>query len=187
MSGDGEHVWYFAYGSNLDPETFVGRRRMRPTESCVAVLRGYRLVFDLPIGDGERACANVLDAAEDSIHGVAYRITHAEAARLDASEGVPRAYQRLAVSLERSEGSALVAFTYVSSLRRTGRKPSERYLNLLLRGARHHGLPSSWIDVLRATELAIDERRTQLELFALSASRSRRTLPELASSGRDVP
>jgi cation transport regulator ChaC len=165
MAGDDEFVWYFAYGSNLDPETFVGRRRMRPAESCAAILRGYRLVFDLPIGDGERACANVLVAPAESIHGVAYRLTAAEAERLDATEGVPRAYQRIAVSLQRSAGDALPAFTYVSSLRRAGRKPSERYLNLLLRGARHHGLPATWIDFLRTTELAVDERRTQLELF----------------------
>jgi cation transport regulator ChaC len=165
VSADGELVWYFAYGSNLDPETFVGRRRMRPAESCVAILHGYRLVFDLPIGDGERACANVLAAPEEWVHGVAYRISTEEAARLDRTEGVPRAYQRLVVSLRRNGGDALPAFTYVSGLRREGRKPSERYLNLILRGARHHGLPASWIDSLRATELAVDERRTQLELF----------------------
>ena len=162
---DGELLWYFAYGSNLDPGTFLGRRGMRPRESCVAILRGYRLVFDLPIGNGERAVANILAVPGESIHGVAYCITGADTHRLDATEGVPRAYQRLEIELERTDGEALSAFTYLSSLRRDGRKPSERYLNLLLRGARHHGLPESWIDYLRSLELAVDERLTQLELF----------------------
>jgi hypothetical protein len=161
----GELLWYFAYGSNLDPETFVGRRGMRPVESCVAILRGYRLVFDLPVGGGERGCANVLAAPAESIHGVAYRITATDGERLDATEGVPRAYRRLEVALECPQG-ALPGFTYCSSLGRAGRKPSERYLNLLLRGARHHGLPESWIGFLRSTELAVDERLSQLELFA---------------------
>jgi cation transport regulator ChaC len=172
--GGDELIWYFAYGSNLDPATFTGRRRMRPRESCVALVRGYRLVFDLPVGDGERAVANVLAVPGESIHGVAYLIGAAEALRLDATEGVPRAYQRLEIELERADGAMLSAFTYVSSLRREGRRPSERYLNLLLRGARHHGLPASWIDYLRGLELAADERLSQLELFPARAAPSRR-------------
>ncbi|MBM4269165.1 MAG: gamma-glutamylcyclotransferase [Deltaproteobacteria bacterium] len=181
MQGDDELLWYFAYGSNLDPGTFLGRRRMRPSESCTAILRGYRLVFDLPIGDGERGCANVVAAPDALIHGVAYRLTAAEARRLDATEGVPRAYQRLDVELERSGGETLAAFTYLSSFRRGDCKPSERYLNLLLAGARHHGLPQEWIDWLRGLELAVDERSTQLELFAARAAAESREVTSSAT------
>ncbi len=156
-------LWYFAYGSNLDPRTFLGRRRMRPVQSRVAVLDGWRLVFDLPVG-GERAVANLLAVPGEHTVGVAYAISDEQARHLDRTEGVPRAYRREAVDLRTTQGGGLRAFTYVSPHRQPGRKPSRRYMGLLLHGARHHGLPDEWVDTLRAFPLAVDERSAQLEL-----------------------
>ena len=157
-------LWYFAYGSNLDPRTFLGRRRMRPRDTRRARLDGYRLIFDLPIGKGERAVANLLPASESHVHGVAYSIGRIQAARLDRTEGVPRAYQRVEVPLVFEDAQDSDAFTYVSERRTPGRKPSERYMNLLLRGARHHELPQDYVAWLRSIDLAVDERNAQLEL-----------------------
>jgi len=86
-----------------------------------------------------------------------------EASRLDVTEGVPTAYQRLEVEIEIAGRDPLSSFTYVSSRRHEGRSPSERYMNLLLRGARLHALPAEWIAFLRSFELAADERTSQLE------------------------
>lgn len=157
-------LWYFAYGSNLDPGTFLGRRRMRPRDTRRARLDGYRLVFDLPIGKGERAVANVAPDPEACVHGVAYAISRPGAIWLDRTEGVPRAYQRVEVPLAGDDDAPFTGFTYVSDRRRPGRKPSERYMNLLLAGARHHGLPDDYVAWLRSLELAVDERKSQLEL-----------------------
>jgi cation transport regulator ChaC len=168
---DASTLWYFAYGSNLDPDTFLGRRRMRPLDARVAVLADWRLVFDLPVGRGERGVANLLPAPGESATGVAYRIADADARRLDRTEGVPKAYRRERVRLASAEGARFAAFTYVSPHRQPARKPSRRYLGLLLRGARHHGLPEVWIEHLRRFELAIDERSAQLELFAAPPGR----------------
>jgi len=152
-------LWYFAYGSNLDPETFEGRRRMRPLESCRACLVGFRLVFDLPVGPGERAVANLAADASSSLHGVAYRLAARDARQLDRTEGVHRGYyKRLPIQVTRDDGALLDAFTYVSPHGRPGRKPSARYLGMILRGARHHGLPEEWIATLERFELAVDER-----------------------------
>ena len=156
--------WYFAYGSNLDPRTFLGRRGMRPSEVCVAELADYRLVFDLPVGPGERGVANLLPASRERVVGVGYRIDAEQARHLDRTEGVPKAYRREEVAL-RTEGGLLPAFTYVSPHRHPDRKPSRRYLGLLLHGARHHGLPAEWIAYLRGLDLALDERSGQGELF----------------------
>lgn len=158
-------LWYFAYGSNLDPETFLGRRGMRPSEAVAASLLGWELVFDLPVGRGERAVANLRPGDGARVHGVAYAIDAAQAAHLDRTEGVDRGYYaRTAVTLEADRGGAFEAFTYTSPHGVPGRKPSRRYLGLLLRGARHHGLPEAWVLRLRALEVAVDERTGQLEL-----------------------
>lgn len=158
-------LWYFAYGSNLDPRTFVGRRRMRPLEVRTVRLDGWRLVFDLPVGPGERAVANLLAEEGALVRGVAYRISAAQAEHLDRTEGVPKAYRRETVELVAAGDVRAAGFTYVSPHRAAGRKPSERYMNLLLQGARHHGLPAAWIAYLRDFELAVDERSRQLDLF----------------------
>jgi len=157
-------IWYFAYGSNLDPRTFQGWRCMRPSETRLARLDGWRLAFDLPVGRGERGVANLARDAEAAVHGVAYRISDWGAAWLDRTEGVPRTYRRMAVELALEDGKTLVAFTYQSPRGRANRKPSRRYMNLILRGARHHGLPDAWVRTLRDHVLAIDERDRQVEM-----------------------
>lgn len=158
-------IWYFAYGSNLDPGTFLGRRAMRPLDARAALLEGFELRFDLPVGPGERGVANVAPRAGESVWGVAYLLSHSDAERLDRTEGVHHgAYARLAVEVRDPARALVPAFTYHSGRGVTGRKPSRRYLGLILAGARHHGLPAEWVAKLRALELAVDERETQLEL-----------------------
>jgi len=156
---DDPSVWYFAYGSNLDPKTFLERRRMQPLAVRRGYARGHRLTFDLPIGPGERGVANLVPDAAATTWGVAYQITTAQGTWLDRTEGVPQgAYRRITVDVSAHEGGGLEAFTYTSPHRAAGRKPSARYLDIVLAGARHHGLPADWIDWLESHERAIDER-----------------------------
>ncbi len=165
MTDASSTLWYFGYGSNMDPGTFLGRRNMQPLETRVARLDGWELRFDLPVGPGERAVANVAEVGDARVVGVAYRIEPREAARLDRTEGVHRgAYRRVGISLSTSEG-LIEGFTYHSPRGVPGRKPSRRYMGLLLTGARHHGLPPEYVAWLRGFELAIDERDAQHELF----------------------
>ena len=92
-------LWYFAYGSNLDPGTFVGRRKMKPRHSRVGRIDGYRLVFDLPVG-GERAVANLAADPGECVWGVAYELTARDASWLDRTEGVHKGvYCRLPVEV----------------------------------------------------------------------------------------
>ena len=158
-------LWYFAYGSNLDPGTFLGRRQMRPLCARVARLDGWKLCFDLPVGPGERGVGNVQPAAGAHLWGVAYEIEGVEADRLDRTEGVGRGgYRRVGVNVETQQGRVIESFTYHAAKGVAGRMPSRRYLGLLLVGARHHELPASYIATLRAIPLAVDERDDQLEL-----------------------
>ena len=153
-------LWYFGYGSNMAPKTFLERRGMQPLAVGVARLPGWALCFDLPVGPGERAVANLQPMPGASTWGVAYRLAVTDCERLDRSEGVPHGvYDRLAVEVYRDDDPApLPAFTYLSRHRQPGRKPSARYLRLLLDGARHHGLPADWVTRLERIELAVDER-----------------------------
>ena len=152
-------LWYFAYGSNLDPGTFLGRRRMRPLTTKIGVLADFELRFDLPVGPGERGVANLIAAEGADVYGVLYEITAAELETLDRTEGVHvEFYVRVQVAVMAADGERIEAWTYVSERRSTGRKPSERYLGLLLQGAREHALPQAYVRRLETFELAHDER-----------------------------
>ena len=159
-------LWYFAYGSNLDRRTFLGRRRMQPLATRIGVLHDFALRFDLPIGPGERGVANVAPCPGDHVWGALYQLTHTDAEQLDRTEGVDRGfYRRLEIAVVTPDAARLGAFTYRSEFSRPERKPSRRYLGLLLAGAREHGLPADYVERLRAWPLAVDERDAQLPLF----------------------
>jgi len=152
-------LWYFGYGSNMCRGIFLGRRAMRPLATRTGRLDGHRLTFDLAIGDGERGVANLIADASAFTWGVLYQLTPAELERLDHTEGVQHgAYDRVPVTVVVTGGAAIAAVTYRSRHRRPGRKPSPRYMGLLLDGAREHALPEDYVRFLRAFPLAIDER-----------------------------
>jgi len=154
--------WYFAYASNLSPAIFLERRGMRPLASRRARLDDYRLTFDLPIGPGERGVANVEPAPGAHVWGVVYLLGCEDCDRLDRSEGVHvGVYRQVAVDVRLDGGEAITAFTYRSSWATPGRKPSARYLGLMLDGARAHGLPAEYVRFLETLERARDEREQQ--------------------------
>ena len=152
-------TWYLAYGSNMNRGIFESRRGMRPIQAQPALLENYRLSFNLAIGPGERAVANLESQAGASIWGVLYLITVEQSEHLDRTEGVPRgAYRRIPVIATVDGSERIASFTYQSDRISLGRKPSPRYIGLLIEGAVQHGLPSGYVRYLRDFELAADER-----------------------------
>ena len=161
---ESERCWYFGYGSNMSPAIFCERRGMRPLASRWGWLDGHALRFDLPVGPGERGVANVVPEVGARTCGVLYLLASDDCARLDRSEGVHVGWYRRAPVQVLAEGrEPVAAFTYCSAFSDRRRKPSARYLGLLLDGARHHGLPAEYVGFLARHELAVDERQPPAE------------------------
>lgn len=159
MTLPADALWYFAYGSNMTRAIFHERRGMRPLAARCGRLEGYRLCFNIPVGPGERGVANVQPEPGARMCGVLYLLAATECDRLDRTEGVHVGlYRRVPVEVLVEGEGRLPAFTYRSSMTSDGRKPSLRYLRLLLEGAREHGLPAEYVAVLERFELAVDER-----------------------------
>ena len=155
-------TWYLAYGSNMNRGIFESRRGIRPIQAQPALIENYRLCFNLAIGPGERGVANLEAEAGARTWGVLYLITVEQSEHLDRTEGVPRgAYRRIPVRAIVDGSERIEAFTYQSDRISLGRKPSARYLGLLIEGAVQHGLPPGYLRYLRSFELAADERRSQ--------------------------
>jgi cation transport regulator ChaC len=145
-----DHLWYFAYGANMDNSTFRDKRGMRPLECRAGRVRGYRLRFNLegrPIG--KAAPANIYADASGEVWGVLYRITCRDLLRLDLVERIPgQTYRHLWTDAEDGEGRPVRVITYIAEGRERDGSPSLRYLTLLRGGARAHGLPEHWIQFL---------------------------------------
>jgi cation transport regulator ChaC len=150
--------WYFAYGSNMVVERM--RERGVPfISSLPAVLRDQRLVFDKRGRDGS-ARANVARARGERTFGVLYELA-GEA--LDVLAQFESGYDLVDVAVEvaRPDGGVLLvqARTFVArSDRRTAADPTRSYVELILEGAREHGLPeAAKLEILKAAAGRKDE------------------------------
>lgn len=145
-----DHVWYFAYGSNMHDSAFRVRRRIHPFEWRAGRIKGYRLQFNLEgRPPGKAAPANIRPDPDAEVWGVLYRITGRDLLRLDSTEGVPgRGYRPTALMAEDIDGNQVPVVAYSAVGRPADGIPSLRYITLLREGARAHGLPAHWLHYL---------------------------------------
>lgn len=145
-----DHVWYFAYGSNMHDSAFQERRRIRPFEWRAGRIAGYRLRFNLEgRPKGKAAPANICPDPSAEVWGVLYRITRRDLLRLDSIEGVPGGHYRPTVlTAEDTDGNQVPVVAYSAVGKPHDGIPSLRYITLLREGARAHGLPEAWLRYL---------------------------------------
>ena len=143
-------VWYFAYGSNMHEGTFVELRCIKPLDSRVGRIVGYRLRFNLDgRPSGKSAPANI---CPDDHHEVWWRPIQDHAPG-PASSGFHRrsAGWRLSTSVAECGGRGRQSDDS-RRLRRKGKEtdgnPSLRYISLTREGARANRLPEEWIRFL---------------------------------------
>ena len=134
---------YFAYGSNLLVTRMCGRvPSARPLG--VASLRGYRLTVDKRGRDGSGK-ANLRAEDGATVWGALYELNPTHWKFLDACEP---GYTRLTVQAELWCAAPAEAQTYRSPLLTDEPVPFASYKQLLVDGAREHGLPDEWIRFL---------------------------------------
>ncbi len=145
-----DHVWYFAYGSNMHDSAFQERRRIRPFEWRAGRIAGYRLRFNLEgRPKGKAAPANICPDPSAEVWGVLYRITRRDLLRLDSTEGVPGGdYRPTVLMAEDNDGNQVPVVAYSAVGKPHDGIPSLRYITLLREGARAHGLPEVWLAYL---------------------------------------
>lgn len=152
-----ERILYFAYGSNMDTDTLGGRRGVALGSSGIGRAKGWRLALDKPslLGTREGVATIVADPLAE-VWGVLYEMSSHDFEHLSLTEGVLiDHYARVEIDVvarsPRSEQETqLRAVSFTSDRRVSSLRPSRRYMDLLLRGAAKHGLPGTWIEMLRA-------------------------------------
>jgi len=155
---------YFAYGSNLDPEQMQSRC---PGAAVVglAALRDHRLVFPLYSNNWGGGVSSIQLAHGHTVWGMLHDLTEEHLQTLDGFESFRgpgdqhNVYDRDQVTVELTrpdDGSfprRVRAWTYIARPAKPS-PPSRRYLDAILRGARHHRLPEEYIAKLATVAVA---------------------------------
>jgi dolichol-phosphate mannosyltransferase len=146
-------VWYFAYGSNLDPERF--RSRIGPwRERRAASLPGHRVRFSGEVSAEGGGGAVLVREEGATAPGALFLIDQAQleamdAVELDPSRDVQGRAERRGVEVETSEGP-VTAEVYLLPDPRAFRAPSAVYLNHIVRGLRDVGHGEEVVETLTA-------------------------------------
>ena len=126
--------YYFAYGSNMNPER-VKKREMTFHSAQPGSLLHYRFSFNKrSVKYPGAASANVVAAPDHVTEGVVYRLSEPEQiTMLDPYEGYPVRYDRLALPIQ-VEKERVDAWVYVANADYIveGLRPARWYLQHLL-------------------------------------------------------
>lgn len=144
---------YFAYGSNMDPEQIRARC---PDAQVVGIgfMTNHALCF--PRRSVKRNCgvSSVAPCEGQNVWGVVYRLSDQDLAVLDANEGFRsdrptelNSYNRVTVVVQ-VDDIPTEMLTYVAVPQENAPRPNAAYLKHIRDGARHHGLPASYLRYL---------------------------------------
>ena len=158
---------YFAYASNLDPELMKSHG---PGHQLVglAVLRDHRLGFPRFSPEWGGGLAGPQLAHGGEVWGIVYDLTDDDLRALDEKEGFRAAgdqhnacdRETATIELTRPDDGSIPrrmrAWIYLPRASNPS-PPSQRYLDAILRGARHHRLPEEYVARLAKHEVRAGE------------------------------
>lgn len=171
-------VFYFSYGSNMSKEKLKtrGDQSLPPisfTDSYVGRIPDWQLCFNLRGAPPfEPVMGSIRRKPGDEVYGIVYRICSRSCwEKLLRSEGIVKeqdghqSYEVIEVDVEcykagnsgrtvRKAHTLITAPSHALSESTQGLYPSQRYMNLLISGAKEEGLPENYINRLEGTRVA---------------------------------
>lgn len=148
-------VLYFAYGSNMHPDQIGGR--VGPVEVvAVARLPDHALGFFARSERWDGGEESAIRQPGHDLWGVVYRLPPAAADRLDAWQGAKLdgtgGYFHCPAEVTGPDGTPYSAIMYKRSTTREPLAPSSEYLGYIVDAAERNGLPSAYIQKLKARD-----------------------------------
>ena len=149
---------YFAYGSFLDSRTL---KRHCPGARFVtrAVLPNFEVQFNFMSRTYGGGVTGVEPAPGKMARGVVYDVPPEEMERLDAVEAVPEGlYYRQRVLVVDEEEEFLKAETYRTTEPKGPFTPTSRYVGLMVKGAKEHGLDPEYVEELESLLSSLEKK-----------------------------
>lgn len=197
-----EYHLYFGYGSNMSLEGMV-TKKLQPVRFIRAKLHHWKLIFDMHVLNSrcDPSFANVVPQPQGQVHGVAIVLSTND---LQAMDRIEISYKRLNLPIELYEadgGGSCIAQVYVFTqeiaeerniayfVQQKEINPSQRYLNMMLNGARQKQLNEAYIKSLSnhpVTKLPSLDNGLTKEILDVIHSRQF-TLSEIAATKGQNP
>lgn len=140
---------YFAYGSNLNADDLSAwcTKNHKPTlklsNPVPFRLDNYKLGFTRKSLSRQGGVADIIHSPGDYCWGVVFDVEKDDLIVLDCKEGVKYCtYKRL----ELADG--MITYDVVKKIYFV--QPHPTYVNLIIEGAKHYGLPEDWIKILES-------------------------------------
>mmetsp|Transcript_11058 Transcript_11058/g.18901 ORF Transcript_11058/g.18901 Transcript_11058/m.18901 type:complete len:290 (+) Transcript_11058:22-891(+) len=145
-ASDAGNAYYFAIGAMMNPNS-IKNRNIYPISSFPAELFDFELKFNGALG-----FADAIPSKGSSFHGVLHLVDAETMSRLDALE---ISYKRVDGQARLYDGTMVTATVYTKDSFVSTQKdnpPQQRYLDLLIEGAKHFQLHEKQIKFLESHE-----------------------------------
>ncbi|MEX8497345.1 MAG: gamma-glutamylcyclotransferase family protein [Leptothrix ochracea] len=150
---------YFGYGSNME-RTSLRAKGVAPLASLRATLPGWRLRFNVQhffLHEGGVGNIEPCTEAGSAVQGVLHRCEDHHLALLDDAEAYGHGYDRIEVAVSTAQGpQRAIAYVGIPSFLNEHCRPTQRYLNILLKGAQAAGLDAAYIEALRSQPVHVN-------------------------------
>ena len=131
----------------------------------VASLYGHKLKFHKKSKYGSAKCdAFCTNDSNDVMHGVIFEILSSEKPALDIKEGLGNGYEEKYVTVVSESGEEYKIVTYYATSIDASLKPCDWYIEHVIRGAQEHGLPTEYIEEIKAIESISDPDNYDTEM-----------------------
>ena len=148
---------YFSYGSFLDSETL---QKHAPNAKYMkrVILLDFEVQFNFLSKTYDGGVTGVEPATGKKAQGVLYDVPPDEIEKLDIVEGVLSGiYYRQTVTVLDEEGNEYKVETYRTTDPKGPFTPTRRYLGLMVKGAREHGLDPTYIKELETLYATLEK------------------------------
>jgi hypothetical protein len=140
--------WYFAIGSMINPISLY-LRDLTPLISYPAKCPNHQLIF--------RGMADIEACPESEFHGVVHLLSDEQMTRLDAME---MTYRRIVVNSINYQGQSHLVFIYKMNMENLPTNlPSERYLDIIVKGCEYFKVQPEYITRLKEKQAVIPRKQ----------------------------
>jgi hypothetical protein len=150
-----DYQLFFAYGSNMN-EGQIRSRCQKPEVFAMAWLPDHEVSFFGYSARWDGGEATVMSRPGQDVWGVVYKLSFADAERLDSWQGVRLdgggPYFHFPTEVTDARGVTYPVLLYKKDILNAGQRPSAEYLGHIVQGALARGLPPSYVEHLRKTQ-----------------------------------